>query len=305
MKISELANSGTIEPGQISRDGEFLTTGFLNHVTASKLTFVQSEKFLGSFSEKNIPGCVVTTPELSKRILSCYPWLNFGIIVSDLPAATFYDINNYLYDLGYFFYNTRFQTSVHPDAKIMPGAIVCDQGVIIGPDCLIEPGAIINPGAVLGTGVVVRNGSVISSEGYHYYLNKNCKKTLVKHGGPCVLNSNVEIHSNSIIDRGVMSMSTEVGAGTKIDASVHFGHNVRCGTNCMIVGGVTICGNVTIGNNVWIGPGSVISANLHIGDGAYVALGSVVTRDVFPGEKVSGNFAIPHDRHISHIKDIR
>jgi UDP-3-O-[3-hydroxymyristoyl] glucosamine N-acyltransferase len=302
MKISELVKSGTIEPGQILRDGEFSTIGFLTHTTVNKLCFIQSEKTLGMFSDFAGVSCVVTTPELSEMIADKYPW---GIIVSELPSITFYDINNHLCDRGFFFYNTKFPTSIHPSAKIYPEAIVYDQGVIVGPDCIIEPGAIICPGAILGTGVVIRCGTVISSEGYQYYYGRNGKRIQVKHGGPCIINSDVEIKPNSIIDRGVLSVSTEIGSGTKIDAKVHFGHNVKCGVDCMIVGGTTISGNVTIGDYVWIGPGSTISSNINIGNHAYIALGSVVTRNILLEEKVSGNFAISHDKNIQHLKGIR
>ena len=40
-------------------------------------------------------------------------------------------------------------------------------------------------------------------------------------------------------------------------------------------------------------------------DGGNVTLGSVVTRTVEAGERVTGNFALPHERFIRFIKSIR
>jgi UDP-3-O-[3-hydroxymyristoyl] glucosamine N-acyltransferase len=44
---------------------------------------------------------------------------------------------------------------------------------------------------------------------------------------------------------------------------------------------------------------------LTIGKKASISLGSVVTKDVKEGNRVSGNFAIDHDRFIAFIRSIR
>jgi len=53
-----------------------------------------------------------------------------------------------------------------------------------------------------------------------------------------------------------------------------------------------------LGNNVWIGPKCVILNRLSIGDGSKVLMGPVVIRNVKENESVSGNFALPHDKHL-------
>jgi len=66
-----------------------------------------------------------------------------------------------------------------------------------------------------------------------------------------------------------------------------------------------ISGNVRVGNDVWIGPSAAISNGITIGDNCWVSLGSVVTKDVQAGSRVSGNFAIDHEKFIQFIKSIR
>jgi UDP-3-O-[3-hydroxymyristoyl] glucosamine N-acyltransferase len=66
-----------------------------------------------------------------------------------------------------------------------------------------------------------------------------------------------------------------------------------------------IAGSVDIGEDVWIGPSAVISSGIRIGDRAAITLGSVVTRSVEAGKRVSGNFAIDHERFIQFLKSIR
>ena len=53
-----------------------------------------------------------------------------------------------------------------------------------------------------------------------------------------------------------------------------------------------------------ISPGAIVANQKRIGRGAWVTLGAVVTRDVEPGSRVSGNFAIEHARLLEHIKEI-
>ena len=51
-------------------------------------------------------------------------------------------------------------------------------------------------------------------------------------------------------------------------------------------------------------PGAA-EALARIGEKAKVSIGAVVTRDVPSGTTVSGNFAIPHDRFLNHLRSVR
>jgi UDP-3-O-[3-hydroxymyristoyl] glucosamine N-acyltransferase len=73
----------------------------------------------------------------------------------------------------------------------------------------------------------------------------------------------------------------------------------------LVAAGAIILGSTVVGNDVWVGPGAIVSNELDIGDKAFITLGAVVTRDVGVGEKVSGNFAVPHDRFLEHLREIR
>jgi UDP-3-O-[3-hydroxymyristoyl] glucosamine N-acyltransferase len=67
----------------------------------------------------------------------------------------------------------------------------------------------------------------------------------------------------------------------------------------------SITGSVVIGDEVWIGPNATISSAITVGNRASVSLGSVVTQDVPDDQRVSGNFAIRHERFLSFIRQIR
>ena len=63
-----------------------------------------------------------------------------------------------------------------------------------------------------------------------------------------------------------------------------------------------IAGHVAISDNVWVGPSVSISNRLDVGKDAYLTMGAVVVKNVSEGEKVTGNFAIPHKKFISNLK---
>jgi UDP-3-O-[3-hydroxymyristoyl] glucosamine N-acyltransferase len=106
-----------------------------------------------------------------------------------------------------------------------------------------------------------------------------------------------------VVDRALFGGFTEIGDDTVVDNLVQVAHGVSIGRRCRIVACAAVGGSSIIGNDVWIGPNAIISSAIRIGDGARVSLGSVVIRDVPPGGRVSGNFAIDHERFMKLFKD--
>jgi len=96
-----------------------------------------------------------------------------------------------------------------------------------------------------------------------------------------------------------------VGDDTKTDNFVHIAHNVHLGRGCFLAAHAMVAGSVTMGDEVWIGPSAAISSEITIGSKANITIGAVVTRNVEPGQKVSGNFAIDHTRYMAFLKTIR
>jgi UDP-3-O-[3-hydroxymyristoyl] glucosamine N-acyltransferase len=140
--------------------------------------------------------------------------------------------------------------------------------------------------------VVVGRNTVIGGDGFGYA--REIDGTLVKmpHMGNVIIHEDVEIGSNTCIDRAVIG-STIIGAGTKIDNLVHVAHGVKIGRNCLIVAGVVIGGSCEIGDNVYIGIGAMIKNKIRIGNNAVIGMGAVVLKDVPDGVTVVGNPAKP------------
>ena len=110
----------------------------------------------------------------------------------------------------------------------------------------------------------------------------------IPHVGGCILEDEVEVGSNSCIDRGSID-DTGIGRGTKLDNLVHVGHNVRIGERCLIMAGVGIAGSTRIGNDVILAGHVGVTDHLVIGDRARIAAKSAVFGDVPAGASFSGH----------------
>lgn len=189
------------------------------------------------------------------------------------------------------------------DVYIGPGCVIAEQ-CKISDGTIIDANVSIYKGVIVGKNCHICSGAVIGADGHGYTKDDDGRYQKIRHMGSVVIKDNVKIGANSCIDRGVLD-DTTVGDNTKIDNNVHVAHNVVIGRNCMIIAGAVICGSSTIRDNVWIGPNSVISNGITINDNAKINIGSVVIENVGIGEEVSGNFAIPHLKHlIANAKDM-
>jgi UDP-3-O-[3-hydroxymyristoyl] glucosamine N-acyltransferase len=165
-------------------------------------------------------------------------------------------------------------------------------GVVVGDDTIIGPGVVCYAGSTLGSRVVLKAGAVIGGDGFGY-LSDGKQHTRIPHVGGCVLEDEVEVGSNTCIDRGSID-DTVIGRGTKLDNLVQVGHNVRIGERCLIMAGVGIAGSTRVGNDVILAGHVGVTDHLVIGDRARIAAKSAIFGDVPAGTSFSGHPARPH-----------
>lgn len=164
----------------------------------------------------------------------------------------------------------------------------------IGKDCLIHPGVHVGDYCEVGDRVILQPGAVIGSDGFGYDTDP---KTGVHHKipqvGRVVLEDDVEIGANVAIDRATTG-ETRIGAGTKVDNLVQFGHNVVTGRNCLIISQVGVAGSTKIGHQVVLAGQAGIAGHITIGDGAVITAQTGVMSDVPPKSILFGSPARPH-----------
>jgi UDP-3-O-[3-hydroxymyristoyl] glucosamine N-acyltransferase len=165
-------------------------------------------------------------------------------------------------------------------------------GVVVGDDAVLGPGVVCYAGSRLGNRVVLKAGAVIGGDGFGY-LSDGTGHIRIPHVGGCVIEDDVEVGSNTCIDRGSID-DTVIGRGTKLDNLVQVGHNVRIGERCLIMAGVGIAGSTRVGNDAILAGHVGVTDHLVIGDRARIAAKSAIFGDVPAGASFSGHPARPH-----------
>jgi UDP-3-O-[3-hydroxymyristoyl] glucosamine N-acyltransferase len=165
-------------------------------------------------------------------------------------------------------------------------------GVVVGEDSRMDARVICYPGARIGRRVILKAGAVIGGDGFGY-LSRGSGHERIPHVGGCVIGDDVEIGSNSCVDRGSLD-DTVIGQGTKLDNLVHVGHNVRIGERCLLMAGVGVAGSTRLGNDVILAGHVGVTDHLTIGDRVQVAAKSAVIGNVPAGSVFSGHPARPN-----------
>ncbi len=102
-----------------------------------------------------------------------------------------------------------------------------------------------------------------------------------------MIGKGVDIGANCSIARISMS-NTIIGSGPKLDALVHFAHNVSIGSNCELTAGTIIGGSSFIDNYSWLGLNSTFKDNTTIRDRVIVRAGAMVISNVPDADIIAG-----------------
>lgn len=176
--------------------------------------------------------------------------------------------------------------NVHPSAVIYPFVYI-DNGAVVEEGCILYPGVFIGrqakvgkqtvmyPNAVLleecdiGNNGLIHPGAVIGGDGFGFAPTG---RELVKipQLGRALIGDDVEIGSNSTVDRGAFE-DTTIADGCKLDSQVHIAHGVKLGRYAMLCGQTEIAGSTKIGENLIMAGQSAIGPSLEVTD--HVTLG--------------------------------
>ena len=293
MKLSEISSDLSL---RVVRDGVFSSLGFAGHRRSGMLTWLASEDYADVVARNDALSCVIATPDVADQVPQ-----RVGLAIVGDPRMAFYRLHNHL-ATATSFYAKHHERTIASSARVHPTAFVAPD-VVIEDGAEIGPHAVILPGVTIGAESVIRAGAVIGSEGFQV-VRAGGEVVRVVHAGTVRIGRRVDIHANSCVDRGLFGETT-VGDDTTIDDLVYVAHEVSIGRRCLIGAHAVINGSTIIGDDAWVGPGAVLSNGVTLGAGANVTLGAVVTRDVAPGARVTGNFAIDHERFLAFIRSMR
>ncbi len=173
---------------------------------------------------------------------------------------------------------------------LMPGVYV-GTGTRIGADSIIYPGVTIRDRCIIGARVIIHCNAVIGSDGFGF-TRDGSKNYKIPQNGIVRIEDDVEIGACSTVDRATIG-ETVIGSGTKVDNLVQIAHNVRIGSDSIIVAQAGIAGSATLGERVVIGGQSGINSHITVGTEAMVGSRSGVVQDMDPGAAHIGFPSIP------------
>jgi UDP-3-O-[3-hydroxymyristoyl] glucosamine N-acyltransferase len=183
-------------------------------------------------------------------------------------------------------------SKVSPSAHIGPlchvtkGATIGERSVLlsqvhvganasIGADALIYPNVSIYQDCQLGDRNIIHSGTVIGSDGFGFAPDLAAAEWVkVPQTGRVVIGNDVEIGSNTSVDRGALSV----------------------GALSVIAGNTAVAGSVTIGKMCMIGGSSSIAGHLNIADRTTISGGTTIIRSINePGQHFTSIFPmLPH-----------
>ncbi len=216
------------------------------------------------------------------------------LILTEQPRLVFLRLVQQLF-VPKVIYGKHPTASIHPEAEIHPDTFI-GAFTYIG-KCKVDAGTIIYghcylyDNVAVGKNVTIHSGTVIGADGFGYSKNEKGEAEKFPHIGGVSIEDNVEIGSNTCIDKGALG-NTLIKRGAKIDNLVHIAHNVVVGENAFVIALSMIGGSTVIGDNAWIAPSAAVMNGIKIGENATIGLGAVVLKDVPANAKMVGNPAV-------------
>jgi len=307
MKLADIASQlgARLENG--SPETEITGVAGIDEAGPGQVTFVANPKYAAAAR---------TTKAAAVIVAEDFPAIPAAMLRSKNPYLTFARC------LQLFHQPPVYAARVHPSAVVDPSArigerahlgpyVVIGEGVEIGKNVVLLAHVVIYPGVKIGDNflahahsvvrencrigndVILQNGVVIGGDGFGFAKDDAGHWHKIPQVQPVVIGDNVEIQSNSCIDRASVG-ETRIGPGTKIDNLVQVGHGTHIGNDSLLAAQVGLAGSTEIGNNVILTGQVGVVGHCKVGDRSIVTPQSGVAGDIESGAIVSGSPAVDH-----------
>ena len=183
------------------------------------------------------------------------------------------------------------------NCKLFPNTYIGDDAKL-GTNVILYPGVKVYFDCVIGNDVIIHSGTVIGSDGFGFAPVGDGTYNKISQIGNVVIEDNVEIGSNTTVDRATMG-STIIRKGVKLDNLIQIAHNVEIGANTVVAAQTGISGSTKIGENCIIGGQVGIVGHITIAKGSQIQAQSGVSRTITEeGKKWMGSPAFPLNDHM-------
>jgi len=198
------------------------------------------------------------------------------------------------------------KNSIVEDKCFIHEQVFIGDNVKIGSGTKIYPGVKILNDTVIGKNCIIHSLCCIGSDGFGFAPNDDGSYKKIPQTGNVIIEDNVEIGSNSTIDRATIG-STIIKKGVKLDNQIQIAHNVEIGENTAIAAQSGIAGSTKIGKNCMIGGQVGIIGHIKIGDNVKIQAQAGVTSDIESNSRITGTPAINYmnyNKSYIHFKNL-
>jgi UDP-3-O-[3-hydroxymyristoyl] glucosamine N-acyltransferase len=191
------------------------------------------------------------------------------------------------------------------NVKVYPQVYLGDN-VRLGEGTIVFAGARLYHDTIVGKECIIHSGVVIGGDGFGFAPSGNDDYVKVAQIGNVLIEDNVEIGSNTAIDRATIG-STIIRRGVKLDNLIQVAHNVEIGENTVIAALTGISGSTKIGKNCMIGGQVGLAGHIKIGDNVKIQAQAGVPSNLKDGEMVMGSPSINFRQYMKsyiHFKNL-
>lgn len=186
------------------------------------------------------------------------------------------------------------------NSKIYPNTWIADN-VNIGNDVTLFSSVKVYFDCQIGNNVIIHSGAIIGSDGFGFAPTEDGSYKKISQIGNVVIEDNVEIGSNTTIDRATMG-STIIRKGVKLDNLIQIAHNVEIGENTVIAAQAGISGSTKIGENVIIGGQAGVVGHIHVPSRTQLQAQTGLSRTIKEeGQKWAGSPAATYQVHMRSV----
>jgi len=276
-----------ITQGQLKGNPNTTISSFANIKDAKKgdITFLADKRYIQYI--QSTKASIIIMPELTVSTTKT-------TIIVDNPIVKFLMIFDILKPKKVQRNTISKNATIDKNVKIGNNVSISDfcvikENVIIGDNCEIGPNTIIYNDCEIGNNCIIHGGVSIGGDGFGF-LRYNKKILKIPQNGKVIIKNNVEIGSNTTIDRGTFS-NTIIEDNVKLDNLIQVGHNVTIGMNTVIAAQCGIAGSSSIGAHCMIGGQVAIADHITIGDNVKIAGKSGVIKNVSNNQIIQGPLA--------------
>ncbi len=297
MKLQDIAN---FIDAEIVGNIELQITGLngLEHGKEGDLTFFYNDKY-AKYLATTKASAIITSKSVKFE-----PDKHQALLLVDNPYQSFVKIlqwiqskkirkSNFIHLSAFIGENCKIDDSVY----IGPFCVIGDNCIIgkdsylhsnitiydnveVGENTIVNANSVIYDDSVIGDNCVIHSGVIIGSDGFGYIENPaDGSYTKVPQLGNVVIEDNVEIGSNTTIDRAMVG-STYLRKGVKLDNQIQIAHNCDIGENTAMAAQVGVSGSVKVGKRNRFGGQTGISGHLEISDDVILMAKSGVAKSI-------------------------